>query len=318
MSMRQAELVGPKTFRMKDVAPPNLNPHDVLVKVQACGVCASELHAWEEAAGAPQMLGHEVAGVVVGLGEKVDGFKIGDRVTGLFNQGFADHAITTNERVTPIPQGMGFSEAFGEPLACAMSAAQRTKVELGDRVAFVGLGFMGLLMMQLIRLKGPAKIIGIDVRDDALAAGRRFGADVVMKPEEAGPLKATFADRQSLATGGVDVVVEATGTQKGLTLAGELVKQHGVLSILGYHQGKSREVDMQLWNFKAFEMLNAHERRPDYRMECMRRGLALAAAGRIDLASLVTHTYPLEKVSEAFGSLASKPQGFIKSVVEIE
>ena len=122
-------------------------------------------------------------------------------------------------------------------------------------------------------------------------------------------------NRASLAAGGVDVVVEASGSQKGLTLAGELVRQHGYLSILGYHQGPGRDVDMQLWNYKAFEVLNAHERRADYRMDCMRRGLALAAAGRIDLASLVTHTFPLDRLDEAFRSLAEKPAGFIKSVI---
>jgi threonine dehydrogenase-like Zn-dependent dehydrogenase len=313
--MKQAELVGPKAFRLKDVPNPKLGASDVLVKVRACGVCASELHAWEDGEGAPRMLGHEVAGEIVGLGDKVSGFGIGDRVTGLFHEGFADHAVTSFDRVVPIPKDMDFDHAFGEPLACAMSGALRTKVELGDRVILIGLGFMGLLMLQLIRLKGPAHIIGVDIRDDALAAGKRFGCDAVMKPGEVEHLKATFADKESLAKGGVEVVIEATGTQKGLTLAGELVKQHGVLSILGYHQGKSREVDMQLWNFKAFEMLNAHERRSDYRLECMRRGLALAAAGRIDLASLVTHTYPLDQVDAAFGALAAKPAGFIKSVV---
>jgi threonine dehydrogenase-like Zn-dependent dehydrogenase len=171
---------------------------------------------------------------------------------------------------------------------------------------------MGLLMMQLLRNKGPSEIVGIDVRDDALAVGKRFGADTTTKPDgiEARDRAPKIGDK-----GGFDVVVEATGTQRGLDLATELVRQHGVLSILGYHQGGPRQVNMQLWNFKAIDVLNAHERRPAFRMECMARGLALAAAGRIDLASLVTHRFPLAKVGDAFAALESKPRGFIKSVV---
>jgi threonine dehydrogenase-like Zn-dependent dehydrogenase len=310
--MEQAILVAPRRFEMQRVADPQLGPNDVEVRVLASGICASELHAYQDAHGVPLMLGHEVAGEVIAIGPQVSGFRPGDRVTGLFNKGFAERAVTTADRVLPLPKGVEPVHAFGEPMACAMSAALRTKVELGDRVAFVGLGFMGLLMLQLLRLKGPSEIVGIDLRDDALVAGRKFGADVVTKP--------TSVDARDRAPnlgdkGGFDVVVEATGTQGGLDLATELVRQHGVLSILGYHQGGPRSVNMQLWNFKAIDVLNAHERRSDFRMECMRRGLALASAGRIDLASLVTHTYPLANVGDAFASLETKPRGFIKSVV---
>ncbi len=313
--MKQAVLIGPKAFRLGEAETPSPGPDDVLVKVRACGVCASELHAWQEGDGAPRMLGHEVAGEVVALGERVVGFAVGDRVTGLFQKGFADHAVASAERVAAVPDNIRLEHAFGEPLACAVSGAERTKVALGDRVAVIGLGFMGLLMLQLVRLKGPSELLGIDTRDDALAAGLRLGADRVSKPADVGPADRVVLPYKVGERRGFDVVVEATGTQAGLTLAGELVKEHGVLSILGYHQGGPRSVDMQLWNFKALEVLNAHERRVGFRMECMRRGLALADAGKLDLASMTTHTFRLDQVGEAFGALAGKPSGFIKSVV---
>jgi len=315
-TMRQAVLSGGQRFTIEDAGTPAPGPNDVLVKVQACGVCASELHAWEGGEGAPRMLGHEVAGEVVAVGTAASGLVVGDRVTGLFQRGFADYAMAPADRVARLPDGIGAVHAFGEPLACVISAARRTRVDLGDRVIVVGLGFMGLLMLQLVRSMGAAHIIGVDVRGDALAAARRLGADEAVTPEALDRgLLASFAIEGSLARGGVDVVVEATGTQAGLTLAGELVRQHGILSILGYHQGAPRSVDMRLWNFKAFDVVNAHERRTDYRMDCMRRGLALAAGGRLDLASLVTHTFALDDVGRAFQALATKPPGFIKSVV---
>ena len=189
--MRQSVLIGPKRFEMRSATLPPLQPSDVLVKVLASGVCASELHAWEDGEGAPRMLGHEVAGEVIAVGESVRDFAVGQRVTGLFHEGFADQAVATAERVAAMPEGIGLDHAFGEPLACAMSGARRTRVDLGDRIAIVGLGFMGLLMLQLMRLKGPAEIIAIDLRDDALAAAKRLGADTLAKPNEVEHLKAT-------------------------------------------------------------------------------------------------------------------------------
>jgi threonine dehydrogenase-like Zn-dependent dehydrogenase len=303
--MKQAVLVGAKRSAIEEAPSPALAPDGVLVKVMASGICASELHVWETGASAPLRLGHEVAGKVVAVGPSVTRFAPGDRVTGLFHQGFSDFAAASEDRVLPIPEGLGYEAAFGEPLACAVSGALRTKVELGDRLAIVGLGFMGLLMLQLLRLKGPAEILGIDLRGDARARGLALGCDrVLARTDVTAPEKQNF-----------DVVVEATGTPDGLELAGRLCRQHGVLSILGYHQGGPRSVDMQDWNFKALEVLNAHERRPAARMDAMRRGLALAASGRIDLATLPTHRFPLTQVDEAFAALAGKPDGFAKAVI---
>jgi threonine dehydrogenase-like Zn-dependent dehydrogenase len=314
--MKQAVLTGPQKFELREAELPLLGLGDVRVRIHTCGVCASELHAWQDGEGVPLTLGHEVAGEVIAIGEGAGPFRVGDRVTGLFHHGFAEEAVASADRVAAVPNGISMEHAFGEPLACAVSAAQRTKVELGDRIAIVGLGFMGLLMLQLVRLKGPAELVAIDIRDDALAAARRLGADMVVTPAALDPdWKVTLPIRQSRR--GFDVIVEATGTQAGLTLAAELVREHGVLSILGYHQGGPRQVDMKLWNYKALEVLNAHERRVGYRMECMKRGLALAGAGELDLASLVTHRFPLDRVGDAFGALAAKPPGFIKSIVTV-
>lgn len=86
-----------------------------------------------------------------------------------------------------VPDAIALENAHGEPIACATSAARRTRVEPGDRVAIIGLGFMGLLMLQMLRLKGPAELTGIDMRDEALATARRLGADVTTKPGDIDP-----------------------------------------------------------------------------------------------------------------------------------
>jgi threonine dehydrogenase-like Zn-dependent dehydrogenase len=239
-------------------------------------------------------------------------------VAGLFWKGYAEYAVAPHSLVTPIPAGIGYDVALGEPLSCVVSAARRTRIEPGDSVAIVGLGFMGLLMLQAVRLRGPACIIGLDVREEALALARRLGANKVLTPEQVPDSLKLTSWGQLGGDYGVDVAIEASGTQAGLALAGQMVHEHGVLSILGYHQGGPRQVDVELWNWKALEVLNAHERRADYQMDCMRRGLALLAAGRIEMASLVTHRFGLGQVDEAFQALSTKPSGFVKAVITID
>jgi threonine dehydrogenase-like Zn-dependent dehydrogenase len=314
--MKQCILVEPQRSRIEDRPLPAVGPGDVLIRVKACGVCASELHGWHGDGGPyPREYGHEVAGQVVEAGTQVRQIQPEMAVTGLFCRGYAEYAVAPQNLALQIPEGIGYDVGLGEPLSCVVSAARRTRIEPGDSVAIVGLGFMGLLMLQAVCLRGPVRTIGIDVREEALDLAQRLGADEVLTPEQV-PDDLRLTNWGQLGGGyGVDVAVEASGTQAGLALAGQMVREHGVLSIVGYHQGGPRQVDMELWNWKALEVLNAHERRADYQMDCMRRGLALLAAGRIEMASLVTHRFGLDQVDEAFRALSTKPSGFVKAVI---
>jgi threonine dehydrogenase-like Zn-dependent dehydrogenase len=308
--------MAPRQSRIQERPMPQVGEADVLVKVKASGVCTSELRGWSGDNGSyPREIGHEVAGEVVAVGERVSKFRPGMAVTGLFHSGFAEFAVARQELVTPVPKGMDLTEALGEPLACILSGARRTLVEMGDTVALVGLGFMGLLMLQAVRLKGPARIIGVDTRPEAREKALLMGADEVLAPDQVAPqLKLT--EWSQLGSGcGVDVAIETSGTQGGLTLAGQMPHEHGVLSIVGFHQGGPRQVDMELWNWKALQVINAHERRQDYLMDCMRRGLDLIAAGKLDMASLITHRFGLDQVDDAFRALSAKPTGFIKATM---
>jgi threonine dehydrogenase-like Zn-dependent dehydrogenase len=253
--------------------------------------------------------------VVVAVGPEVSRVGEGDRVTGLFKGAYADYCLATETELLPVPDGVAAENALGEPLACLVNAQRRTPVELADRVALIGLGYMGLGMLQLLKLRGPSRIVAIDVREDARAAARSLGADEVYHPSqlpEEYPLT-TFGDWQS--DRGFDVVVEGSGTQPGLTLAGELVRAHGVLSILGYHQGGPRQVAVGMWNWKAIDVVNAHVRRHADLLESMRIGLELAATGLLDLGALVTHRYSLGEVDRAYADLQHKPPGFVKAVI---
>jgi threonine dehydrogenase-like Zn-dependent dehydrogenase len=303
---RIAHLVAPRRFELASQTIADPPPGSVRVKVLACGVCASELHAVEDTLESyPVDMGHEPVGLIEAVGEGVEGLLEGTRVTGGFGPSFAESVITDQRNIVVVPQDLSTEEAIGEPLGCVIEGRRRTPVVAGDRIALIGGGYMGLLMLQVLGATGAGHLLVIDPREEARAAATAYGATEAIDPSEAsGGLEDRF-----------DVVFEATGIQPGLDLATRLVREHGVLSILGYHQGAPRSVDMQMWNWKAIDVVNAHVRRRDYLNEAIRRGLDLVRLGRIQPGKLVTHRFGLDRVGEAFGALASKPDGYIKSIV---
>lgn len=304
---RISHLVGPRRFELASQIVGDPPPGAVRVKVLVCGVCASERHAVEDAQESyPVAMGHEPVGIIEAVGEGVKDLAEGTRVTGGFGPSFAEYVIADHRHVVVVPNELSTEDAIGEPLGCVIEGRRRTPVSAGDRVALVGAGYMGLLMLQVLAVTGMGHTVVIDPREEARAAGLAFGATEALDPSEAS---------SSDLEGRSDVAIEATGTQAGLDLATWLVREHGVLSILGYHQGAPRSVDMQTWNWKAIDVINAHVRRRDYLNEAIRRGLELVRLGRLQPGKLVTHRFGLDAVGEAFEALASKPAGYIKSIV---
>lgn len=314
--MRVSQLVAPGESVVVTAPVPEPEHGEVLVHIIACGVCASELHSWADGVGTyPHRFGHEPVGVISAVGADVTSFRKGDRVTGLVKGAFAEYCLADPAVLLPIPDTVSDEAALGEPLACLVNAQRRTSIKLADRVVIVGLGYMGLGLLQLARLRGPRRIVGIDVRQDARDRARYLGADETYHPDDLPPDFVLTEFRAWQSDRGFDVVVEASGTQPGLELAGRLVRAHGLLSILGYHQGGPRSVDVEMWNWKAIDVVNAHVRRRADLLESMRIGLELEANKMIDLGRLVTHRYSLDDIDQAYADLRAKPPGFIKAVV---
>ncbi len=315
--MKAAKLIGKQTHEIISAPLPEIGPEDVLVKVVLCGVCASELEAWQSGVyTANPYMGHEVVGHVSAVGERVEKFEVGQRVTGLILAGFAEYAKAHQSLVTHVPHGLTDEEALGEPLGCLVSGAKRTPVAYGDKVAIVGAGYMGLGFLQLLQLKGAGTITAMDIRQDALDAAKHFGASD-------GFLSQDVTDDHRVITygvnmdGGYDVVAEVSGSQPGIDLAGEITGVHGVLSIVGFHQKGPRSINMELWNWKALTVINAHERRDAEMMTCIDQGLSLIACGRLNTKDLISHRFSLEEIDKAFGSLVEKPAGYTKAIVVI-
>ncbi len=314
--MKACYLVGPRKTEIREIPIPEIKDDEILMRVAMVGMCASELHPWMEATGRlNDVMGHEPLGYVERVGKNVSHLKVGDRVTALGQHCFAEFAALPASKVIRVPEAVKDEEALGEPLSCLVSAAERTTVHLGDTAAIVGLGYMGTVMTNLIALKGAGRIIAIDSRTECRESALKHGATEFLTPDKIPESYRLTQWGDMDRNYGLDLACEVSGNAHALTLAGELVRQHGVLNIVGYHQGGPRTIDMELWNWKALTVINGHERRSDYQVWCMQRAMDLIAAGRLDLTGMVTHRFAPDQLDMAFNAIIDKPEGYIKGVI---
>lgn len=290
---------------LHDGAVDDPGPGQLLLKVVHNGVCASEVGPWADGpVDGVERFGHEPIGTVVARGPGVD-LDVGAWVTGRVEPSYADHVIADARDVVALPDDLPPGIALGEPVGCVIDGIGRTTIRPGDRVVVIGAGFMGRVAIQLLVHTWAADVTVVEPRPDARAGAIADGADAAVAPDE-------LAGTRDSA----DVVIEASGTQAGLDLATTLAREHGVLSILGYHQGQ-RSVDMQQWNWKSLTVVNAHVRDRDSLRDSIRRGLLLMAAGRLDVGSLVTHRFGFDEIDAAFATLRDKPDGFVKAMIDL-
>ena len=236
-----------KDIRIEDIPKPRIRPGELLVKSMACGICGSDVMEWYRIKGAPRVLGHEMTGEVVEVGENVKDFEVGDRV-------FVSHHVPCNEcrycldglhtvcetlHSTNIDPG-GFSEfvrvpkinvrfgtfllpdetsfedgTFIEPLGCVIRGQRRANVKSGQTVLVIGSGISGLLHIQLARADGAERVIATDINEHRLNAAKKFGADEVINAQEDVPARTRevnegrLADRVIVCTGAVSVIDQA-------------------------------------------------------------------------------------------------------------
>jgi len=181
-------------------------------------------------------------------------------------------------------------------------------------VAIVGIGFLGALLTRLASDAG-ARVIAISRRAYSLEVAKAFGAAETIAMDD----HYAIIEQVKALTGGVfcDRVIEAVGKPWPLDLAGELVRERGRLIIAGYHQDGPRTVNMQLWNWRGIDVVNAHERDPAVYIEGIRAAVEAVASGRLDPSSLYTHVYPLERLGEALDATRDRPDGFLKALVTL-
>ena len=325
--MKQIVMTGPGKSHVVDVPVPANNDDSLLVKVTYTGMCHSEWYPWSVAK-AGETFGHETVGVVAEVGRNVRGFKVGDRVTGLGGGGYQEYIVMEACKVCHVPDNIKDEDAIVEPLACLLSAAIKMMPQKpGDPIAVVGCGYMGLGMISLFRLCGYGRIVAVDKRPEALENARLFGATECRLPQD---LPSNYllnwetmgkvdlrrdSNNEQLFAMGFENVMEFTGTEDGLRLAGDMVSAHGRLGIGGYHNDSFRTVDYKLWNYKAFTSINCHERRVMYEVSLCQRCLDMLASGQWNFKGVTRHIYSMAEFDRGNEEMITHKDNFIKGAV---
>ncbi len=289
---------------------------EVRVKIEGCGVCASNLELWRGKPwfkypvepGAP---GHEAWGRIDAVGEGVTDLAVGERVAMLSSNAFAEYDFAKSAEVVRVPDDGPFP---AEPLGCAVNIFKRANIRRGETVAIVGTGFLGLLVTQLA-VNAGARVLALSRRRSSLKLAGEFGASATIEIQD--KQQAVHSVTELTSGRGCECVIEAAGKQESLDLATELTSERGRLAIAGYHQDGPRQVDMQLWNWRGLDVINAHERDPKVYVAGMREAIAAIDAGILNPRPLYTHTFKLAELSQAFKVLERSPEGFVKALITL-
>jgi L-iditol 2-dehydrogenase len=255
--MRVAMYYNNHDVRLEEMPVPQIGLGELLVRVEASGICGSDVMEWDRITKAPLVLGHEIAGVIVDVGEGVEDFKKGDRITAAHHVpcntcyycrsghhtvcdtlrrtkfdpgGFAEFlrlpAINVDRGVFLLPNEVSFEEAcFVEPLACVLRGQRMARLEPGQSVLVIGSGIAGLIHVQLAGTLGAAHVVATDIAPYRLETARRFGADATIHAEEDIPAHLRHLNDGRLA----DLVVVCTGAPSALAQALNLVERGGTI-----------------------------------------------------------------------------------------
>lgn len=306
--MRRYELVGRRDIRLvTDVAVPDPGPLEVLVRVRACTVCNRSDLAYFHYYGlrdhcSQGCFGHEIAGVVEAAGAGVSRVVPGQRVfvrTPL-TTGYADFALAREICVGALPDAVPFEQgALLQLLPLAVHATRG--IRLGDRVVIVGQGPVGQMALRVAVARGAAETVAVDLDDWRLERSGTAGADAVRRVDGTrDQLRAVGAD--------FDVAVDAVGSPTTLNACVELVRQNGLVVLLGTHHIDTHvSVDLVTWERKGLRVHSSAEPLDTARAEALAvaERLAHRRTDALRLADLHTHTYPLDELPKAMEQLSA-------------
>ena len=287
-------------------------PGEVQVENTACGICSWDLQTFRTGSdsGFAAPPGHEGIGYVSKLGAGVTGVEVGQRVVG---GGFGRFRNTPVTRLYKVPDSnLGDQHWIVEPVSCVVTGIDCCELKAGQRLAMIGCGFMGLMMIQGLRGFGADQLIALDIDDSRLKLAQEFGATEChnVGSDDFDSVKA------DLRTRGIDVVVDTSGAQPGLDLATDIVKRAGLINLFGWMKGTVATFNPSTWHGKAITIVNsspgAQKRDP------FPPAIRLIQNGVIDLKPLVTHVVPINEYSSFMGGVTSGGvPDYIKGVVSL-
>jgi L-iditol 2-dehydrogenase len=330
-----------RDVRVEEMPVPKIGPGEALMRVEASGICGSDLLEWYRLHKAPLVLGHEVAGVVAAVGKGVKHHKVGDRIcaahhvpcntchyclsghhtvcdtlrrTNFDPGGFAEYVrlprINVEQGIFPLPDGVSFEEAtFVEPLACVLRGQRLASLQPGQTVLVIGSGVAGLLHIQLARTAGAGYIIATDIVDYRLEAARRFGADAAIKAKEY-----TMDYLRQAADGRLaDLVVICSGATPAINQALESVERGGTVLFFAPTEPRVSipiSVNDLFWRNEVTLTSSYGGGPADYAA-----ALELIQAGKIRVRDMITHRLGLAETSLGF-QLVAQAQDSLKVIIE--
>ena len=339
--MRVAMYYSNHDVRLEEMPLPEIGPGELLLKIEASGICGSDVMEWYRIQRAPLVLGHEVAGTVARIGAGVSQFREGDRLvvthhvpcnacryclagrhtvcdtlraTSYDPGGFCEYvrlpAINVDRGAFPIPDGVGFDDAsVAEPLACVYRGQRRANLRPGQSALVLGSGLAGLLHINLARALGAGRIVATDLSDFRLAAARRLGADATLQAAEYSPERLREVNDGRLA----DLVIVATGARPALLQALESVERGGtVLFYAPTEPGVEIPVAVNDVFFRNDATLTTtYAAAPGD----LSTALELIAAGRVQVGEMISHRLPLAETGQGFRLTAGAAES-LKVVIQ--
>ena len=339
--MRVAMYYNNRDIRIEEMSTPRIGPGELLVRIEASGICGSDVMEWYRIKRAPLVLGHEIAGEIVEVGEGVDRYKKGDRVvashhvpcntcryclsghhtvcdtlrrTNFDPGGFSEYvrlpAINVDRGVYPIPDEVSFEEAtFTEPLACVLRAQRIAKLQPGQTVLVIGSGIAGLLHIQLARTLGAGRVLATDISESRLKAATAFGADVAVHASKEIPSEVRRANDGWLA----DKVFVCTGARAANLQGLESVERGGtVVFFAPTDLGVTLPISVNDLFFRNdITLTSSYAGSPADHITAM----ALIRTGRLNVTRMITHRMSLSEASKGF-QLVAEAQESIKVIIE--
>ncbi len=339
--MKTAILKAPGRIDIEETATPEPGPDEILIRVRAAGICGSDIHAYDglhPRRQPPVVLGHEFAGDIAAVGTQVQRCQPGDRVTvmphkvcgacgpcrnGWTNMcdakrllgstswpgAFAEFVVAPEDTAYPLDPAMSYLHgALVEPLAVGVHAVRRGKVKLGDRVAVLGAGPIGMLSLLCAREAGAADLIAADLYDFNLAMAERFGADCIINSTREDLVSKVMAQYGQNA---VDVAVIAAGVPALLDRAFEIVRKKGRIVLVAIFNHPVT-IDIEKSRLKEQDIIASST----YLHRDYLDALGLLRSKSKEIESIITHRVPFERIDEAMRMVKHRTEDVIKTIIE--
>lgn len=340
--MKAAVFYKSHDLRIEDLPTPSPKKDEVLIEVKACGICGTDIHIFEGDEGAAPtppgtVLGHEFSGVVTAVGDAVSGIKIGDRVAvdpnklcnecyycksgiGHFctdmigigttvNGGFSEYCVVPSSQVYKVSDDIPFSiAAMAEPLACCLHGIDMCDIECGETVLIVGGGMIGLIMLQLAKLKGAAKIIISEPVESKREMALKLGASIAINPIN----QDSFEVLKRYGVERINTVIECVGKPQTMEQAISLAGKKSTVMFFGLTKPQEEIKVKPFEIFKKEIVLKSSFINP----YTMKRAISLIESGRLDLSSMVYRKAPIEELSTILSDSELRSRG--KFIISFE